>query len=254
MRKQPSSKQGVLKRIWNYFSKMKVKSALRRQRKQNDSIILEKQTFEDTSDNSYSLNVFTSEALQWIQELTLDTHSEQTLTQHQRDTLKKFVAEVLWMIIEPKLTNINFAIRSMAKELVGRFVSDVVHIFSCDPRCYFVGLAYLERFLNDATYIQYLTLTTYKIYFFLAVVLAQKMWEDRYYDNRVYYKLFNKFNFMYTAAQFNGAEREMLLVMNYELYFPTIKFKQFIQRMHYKVVCACERRAKSEALWLSNIV
>jgi hypothetical protein len=73
-----------------------------------------------------------------------------------------------------------------------------------------------------------ITLETYHKYYAMCIVLASKMWEDRFYSLRSYYELFDFANTV-NFSTFNECEGLILSALSFELFVTYDSFRDYIE-------------------------
>lgn len=178
----------------------------------------------------------------WVDAMLIEgskntSNDELSLALTQQQILKKFVSSALWVLVGPSVVkNLPKALHSMAKSLVFDFVDTIINGLPVDPQCFVIGLLYLYKVINSCKDLE-LDLLSYKRYYAVCLMLSEKMWEDSYRSNEEYFEFFQLFDV--SRSKFNSTEREVLVIVDYELFVTLERYKSFIvehAKMHSKEI------------------
>lgn len=129
------------------------------------------------------------------------------------------------------LTNIMINIYQEYKQTPSFMLNSLRYEFStyltkalkiCEKETVIIGLYYLSNIIDKEP----LTLDNVELHFWMCIILAQKMYEDVFWDNNDYFKLL-KIKTV-NISEFSKCEKRYLNYLNWELFVTIEQLENFI--------------------------
>lgn len=190
-------------------------------------------------------NSFT-ERIEWIEKMVFDKEncplfqedniSISTLALVQRDLIIRYISRVLYFILKDKNSLLNRN-KDPYYERMKEFIKFTFHSVFYDPVINVVGLVYFQKVYEKNPSV--IDLLNYRIYYSICIMLASKMWEDRYLTNRdflkdfYYLEIFTDDKKIY-LSQWNKYELRILKYLDFNLNTTYSDLFSFIEK--YKLL------------------
>jgi hypothetical protein len=154
----------------------------------------------------------------------------------QREILVSFIEFSLYEMIKSQEIYQNEEIPKKLKQncmvSIVEIVKKTFTALTCNPVCQVVALMYVEKYMKNKHEMYDVSLVDFSPVFCCCVMLATKMWEDKYYFNTMY---LDSFGLIMDLQEWNHCERVIFEQLDYNLVVSREEFHSFIQKYASKL-------------------